>query len=129
MDSENVCVSVVIAYFNGKKYIESAVDSVLIQTLQDFELLIIDDCSTDDSFDFVRQKYSDPRIRFFKHKQNLGCAGVINDAIRIGRGKYLQVLAQDDALIPKALENLFDAAEKSQSDSMETVRERFFQNG
>ena len=115
-------VSVVIALFNGKKYIENAIESVLNQTLDDFELLIIDDCSNDDSLEFVKNRFNDSRIRLFKHEQNLGCAEVINDAIRIARGKYLQILAQDDALISKALEILVDEAEKSQADVLHSTK-------
>ena len=69
--TESPKVSVVIPLYNREKYVRSAVDSILSQTFSDFELLVIDDGSTDGSIAVV-QSYSDPRIRFVRNNTNLG---------------------------------------------------------
>ena len=69
--TESPKVSVVIPLYNREKYVRSAVDSILSQTFSDFELLVIDDGSTDESIAVV-QSYSDPRIRFVRNNTNLG---------------------------------------------------------
>lgn len=97
-------VSVCIPTYLGGKHLGSAIDSVLEQTFSDFELLIIDDNSPDDTSAVVAQ-YKDPRIRFLRNTHNLGPEGNWNRCLAESKGKYFKLLPQDDFLYPTCLEH------------------------
>jgi len=88
-------VTIVMPVYNVRNYIEQAVQSVLEQTYPNFELLIIDDESPDDSIDLVRQRFSDSRIRVIR-QPNRGLAGARNTGIRNARGTLIAFLDSDD---------------------------------
>lgn len=100
--TESPKVSVVIPLYNREKYVRSAVDSILSQTFSDFELLVIDDGSTDGSIAVV-QSYSDPRIRFVRNNTNLGVSATRDKGIQLARGEYLAFLDSDDCAYPDRL--------------------------
>src|SRR4030042_1873242 len=86
-------VSVLIPAYNGEKYIEEAIDSVLNQTFTDFELIISDDKSTDKTEKIIRQyAKKDKRIKFIKNSTNLGCCKNINSLILTSCGEYIKIL-------------------------------------
>lgn len=87
-------VSVVIPMYNVERYIAGAIDSVLAQTYENFELLLIDDGSPDNSV-AVAKTYSDPRIRVIS-QENKGLAGARNTGINYAKGKYIALLDADD---------------------------------
>ncbi|AUT45202.1 glycosyl transferase [Achromobacter sp. AONIH1] len=95
-------VSIVMPAYNSQSYIRSAIDSVLAQTFEGWELLVIDDSSIDNTAEYV-QAYSDRRIRYLKNAQNLGVAETRNKAIEIARGKYIAFLDSDDIWLPYKL--------------------------
>ncbi|MCH2190335.1 MAG: glycosyltransferase [Gammaproteobacteria bacterium] len=88
-------VSVVMPVYNVRAYIEQAVSSVLSQTYEDYELLIIDDESPDDSIAFVEGRFSDSRIKIIRQK-NRGLAGARNTGIRSALGTFVAFLDSDD---------------------------------
>lgn len=88
-------VTVVMPVYNVRDYIEEAVSSVLAQSFSDFELLVIDDESPDDSIEFVKSQFSDSRIKIV-HQQNRGLAGARNSGISQASGKYIAFLDSDD---------------------------------
>lgn len=92
-------VSVLMPAYNGEKYIGQAIDSVLSQSFRDFELVVIDDGSTDKSAEIVGS-YSDKRIRYVANPTNLGLAGARNRAIEVSNGDYLAWLDCDDITLP-----------------------------
>lgn len=94
-------VSVVLPLYNCPDYIGEAVESILAQTFQDFELIVIDDGSTDGTPDVVRQ-YSDPRIRLIT-QANRGLAATLNRGIELARGRYIARQDQDDRSMPERL--------------------------
>ena len=96
-------ISVCIPAYNCERYIDQAIESVLGQTFDDFELVIVDDCSSDKTATVV-EKYDDPRIRFFENKSNLGMQGNWNKAVSKARGKNIKVLCNDDLLYSSCLE-------------------------
>lgn len=96
-------VSVVIPIYNAEAYVGEALDSVLRQTFGDFELLAIDDGSTDRSADVVLAR-NDARIRLVRNAENLGLAGVRNLALSAVRGEYIAWLDADDVSLPPRLE-------------------------
>lgn len=87
-------VSVILPVFNGSLYLRRSIDSILNQDLRDFELIIINDGSHDDSAVIIKQ-YSDPRIHYF-YQDNLGLADTLNRGIGLARGKYIARQDQDD---------------------------------
>jgi glycosyltransferase involved in cell wall biosynthesis len=88
-------VTVVIPAYNREKYIGAAIESILRQTFSDFELLLVDDGSTDGTRNVARS-YSDPRLRLVCHERNLGIAGARNAGIRFACGEYVAFLDSDD---------------------------------
>jgi glycosyltransferase involved in cell wall biosynthesis len=95
-------LSVVIPVYNREAYLGDAIDSILAQTLTDFELLVIDDGSTDRSCE-VAQSYDDPRIRLVRNRSNMGIPKTRNEAVRLARGEYLAFLDSDDVAYPDRL--------------------------
>lgn len=107
-------VSVILTSFNHGNFIQEAIDSVLNQTFQDFELIIWDDASADNSWEII-QSYSDPRIRAFQNQQNKGPVFGINKAIsEIAQGKYIAMHHSDDAWELSKLQNQVDILEANQ---------------
>jgi len=96
-------VSVCIPAFNHEKYVGDAIDSVLSQTMQDFEIVITDDCSTDKTRDVITS-YTDERIRFFTSPRNSGPGAAANNNLLNARGKFIALLASDDIFVPTKLE-------------------------
>lgn len=84
-----------MAVYNGEKYIRQAIDSALSQSFGDFELLIIDDGSTDSSMEIIRQ-YNDRRIRVLRNEKNMGLFETRNRGVEEARGEYFATLDCDD---------------------------------
>lgn len=100
-------VSVCIPIFNGVGYIRSALDSVLQQKYQDFEVVIVDNCSTDNTKALVEELSSQSeKIYFFRNEQNIGLAGNLNKCLEHARGEYIKYLCVDDMLLPDCLEQM-----------------------
>ena len=97
-------VSVIMPIYGVEKYVETAVKSVLSQSFTDFEFLIIDDCSPDNSVELCRQ-FDDSRIQIIQHEENKGLAGARNTGIRCATGDYLAFLDSDDAWEPDKLKS------------------------
>lgn len=95
-----VSVSVVLPVFNRSQWVCEAVDSVLAQTMRDFELIVVDDGSTDATPDALRH-YGD-RFRLL-HQQNRGVSAARNRGVRHGRGKWIAFLDSDDVWLPEKL--------------------------
>lgn len=88
-------VSVILTSYNHAAYVAAAIESVLKQTFTDFELLIVDDGSRDNSRDVIRS-FDDPRIKFFLYEENRGPALAVRDAMKSAQGKYIAVHHSDD---------------------------------
>ena len=93
-------VTVLMPAYNAEKYIGEAIDSILNQTMRDFELIIVNDGSTDNTQQIVRS-YTDERIRYFINGENIGIAESFNRAISVARGKYLAIAEHDDISHPQ----------------------------
>lgn len=96
-------VSVIMPSFNTGEYIAASVESVLAQTYPNWELLIVDDCSTDNTTEVIC-RYQDPRIILLKNKTNSGAALSRNYALREAKGRWIAFLDSDDTWEPKKLE-------------------------
>lgn len=112
----SVAVSILLPVYNGEKYLEEAILSVIGQTFSDFELLVVDDCSTDRSVAIIeRLKEKDSRIKFFKNEKNQGLFANYNRCIEYACGRFVKPFAQDDILAPTALEKMIALMEKDAS--------------
>jgi glycosyltransferase involved in cell wall biosynthesis len=92
-------ISVILPAYNTGAYLGKAIRSVLDQSFSDFELLIINDGSTDETENIIRS-FSDPRIVYIKNEQNCGLANALNKGIDIARGKYIARMDGDDICLP-----------------------------
>ena len=98
-------VSVLLAVHNGGEYLHEAVDSVLAQTYEDFELLLVDDASTDGAVDSLAP---DTRIRVLRNERNLGQIPSLNRGLQAALGEYVARLDHDDLCFPRRLERQVD---------------------
>jgi hypothetical protein len=119
-------VSVLIPAYNGAPFLAEAIESVLAQTLRDFELIVADDRSSDGSQD-VAKRYCerDPRVRYYENERNVGCVRNINRLILESRGDYIKILIQDDVLSPDYLECCAAVLDAHRDVSLVTSFQRF----
>jgi glycosyltransferase involved in cell wall biosynthesis len=96
-------VSVCIPVYNGARYLQQAIESVLNQTFDDFELVVVDDSSNDDSPSIV-SSINDSRVRFHRNATRLGLANNWNQCLRFSRGEYVNIFHQDDVMLQENLE-------------------------
>lgn len=110
-------ISVVMAVYNSEEYLDDNITSVLNQTFEDFEFIIVNDASTDNSQQII-DKYaaSDKRIRTFQNAKNSGAAATRNEGLKHIRGKYTLVIDSDDALMPNTLKTSYLFAEHDNLD-------------
>ena len=104
-------VSILTTVYNRERYIAACIESVLAQTLEDFELIIVDDCSTDNSHAVAERYRSDPRVRLCRNDTNLGDYPNRNRAASLARGKYLKYVDGDDLIYPHCLELMVEGME------------------
>jgi glycosyltransferase involved in cell wall biosynthesis len=113
--SDNSLVSIIIPCFNGEKYLAQALESVLWQTYDRWECILIDDGSTDDSKKiFEKYQESDARFRYM-YQANRGAAAARNKGIRTAQGAYIQLLDADDILMPQKLDACIAQFRKDQT--------------
>ncbi|MCK4325602.1 glycosyltransferase family 2 protein [bacterium] len=96
-------VSVIVPTYNREHLIGSAIQSVLNQTYQDFEIIIVDDGSTDNTEEVVKS-FNDERIQYIRHRENWGAPAARNTGIRVARGEYIAFQDSDDEWLPEKLE-------------------------
>jgi glycosyltransferase involved in cell wall biosynthesis len=100
-------ISIVMSVFNGEKYLEDAIQSILNQTYKNWEFVIINDGSTDLTESIVQSYQNDHRIKYFYHK-NIGLAKSLNRGIQLARGEYIARLDSDDRAFPERLQKQVD---------------------
>ena len=100
-------VSVCIPVFNGENFITEAINSVITQSYTNFELIIVDNCSTDLTQKIVHE-FHDRRIRYIKNGTNIGSIKNFNKCIEVASGEYFLLLPHDDLLLPEALKIFTD---------------------
>lgn len=96
-------VSVIMAAHNAGRFVAEAVESILRQTMPDWELIVVDDASTDDTPEVLR-RFNDARITILRNEQNSGPAVSRNRALEAARGEYIAILDADDVALPQRLE-------------------------
>jgi len=108
----NPIISVCVPTYNGAKYFRECLDSILVQTLTDFELLIVDDHSSDDTLKIAQEYVSrDARVRVTKNDRNLGLVGNWNRCVELAQGEWIKFVFQDDLIAPTCLEKMLAACD------------------
>jgi glycosyltransferase involved in cell wall biosynthesis len=96
-------VSVCIPAYNNEKYIKDTIESILNQTYQNIELVVVDDCSTDSTWDII-SSIEDPRMKAYKNEQNLGMSGNWNKCLSLTTGEFVKLICADDVMDNNAIE-------------------------
>lgn len=109
---EEPAISVVLPNYNGSDFLKKAVDSVLAQTFTDFELIVVEDGSTDQSAELLAS-YSDSRIRVIPLEQNEHICVALNTGLAAARGKYIARIDSDDCWLPNKLEKQYRYMEEN----------------
>ncbi len=113
MKQNEPIVSVLMTAYNREKYIAEAIESVLASTYNNFELIIVDDCSKDKTVDIARHYEAiDKRVKVYVNEKNLGDYTNRNRAASYAKGKYIKYLDSDDVIYPHCLQVMVDAMEK-----------------
>lgn len=107
-------ISVIMPAYNAEKYLDESIQSILNQTFNDFEFIIINDASTDNSLKLINDYHKkDKRIILINNKKNMGVAKSRNNGMMIAKGKYIATFDADDVSFPKRLEIQFNYLEKN----------------
>jgi glycosyltransferase involved in cell wall biosynthesis len=105
-------VSVLMTANNREKYIAEAIESVLASSFKHFELIVVDDCSTDNTVEIARRYISDRRVQLHLNEKNLGDYPNRNRAASYAKGKYLKYVDADDYIYPRGLESMVEMMER-----------------
>src|SRR5262245_48768001 len=104
-------VSVIVPNYNHERYLRKRVESILAQTWPDFELILLDDCSTDSSRETLQSYAGDPRVRVEFNERNSGTFAQWNKGVRMARGRYIWIAESDDYADATFLERLVGVLE------------------
>ena len=122
-------VSVIIPMYNAEKYIGECLDSIFAQTFQDFEIIVVDNYSTDNSCKIVENfmiNHGGGELKLIRRKRNSGgCSEPRNDGLKIASGEYIFFVDSDDLITKTALEELYNTAKKFSADVV--CCEKFYQ--
>lgn len=113
MQSMNELVSIIMPSYNTANYISESIKSVQAQGYSNWKLIIVDDCSTDNTDDIVKPFLIDSRIRYLKNERNSGAAVSRNRALREAKGRWIAFLDSDDLWVPEKLEKQIGFMEKN----------------
>lgn len=117
-------ISVIIPMYNVEKYIGECLESILMQTFQDYELIVVNDCSADDSLK-IAESYLEKfggRLSIHSNEKNSGAAFTRNSGLMISRGKYIFFMDSDDLLLLTGLEKMYKMAEEFNADVIDLSR-------
>lgn len=112
--NNNLLVSVIIPCYNAEKYVEAAVRSIMSQTYKNLEIILTDDCSTDNTFSILEKlAVEDSRIKLFKNETNLKIVKTLNKMVLLANGKYIARMDADDISLPERIEKQVEFLEKN----------------
>ena len=126
---DQIAVSVIIPVYNGEAYLRQCLDSVRAQTLENIEIICVDDLSTDSSQQILEEyQATDPRFRLLRHAENQGVSAARNSGLAITQGEYVIFWDCDDFFEPNALELLEGQARQTNADICVCGADRYFSN-
>ena len=116
---ESPKISVVIPVYNAEQYIADCLDSISSQSLKDIEVICVDDCSTDNSYQIVYTwTQNDPRIKLYRQDKNRGAPAARNAGLKVATGEYISFADADDRMLPNACQKLYENAAHFGSDAV-----------
>ena len=120
----NCAVSVVMAMYNAEKYIAETLESLLAQTFQDFEVILVNDCSTDNSRAIAESYFPKfgGRLKIFDNEKNSGAATTRNNGLRRAKGEYVFYFDSDDLILPSGLEEIYTVAKRFDVDVVNSTK-------
>ena len=128
--SNSVKISVIMSVYNGESYLSEAIDSVLAQSFTDFELIVINDCSTDQTGALLAQYAArDSRVRVHTNEVNLRLPSSLNKAISLAAGQYIARMDADDICLPDRLEKQYAFMEANPDVALSSCRFMTLKNG
>jgi len=104
--------SVIMSVYNGAKYLSQSIESILNQTFQDFEFIIVNDTSTDKSLEII-ENFKNPKIKIINNPQNIGLTKSLNIALKESKGEYIIRMDADDISLPSRLKEQIDFMDKN----------------
>ena len=123
-------ISLIMSVYNGEEYIAEAIDSVINQSFRDFELIIINDCSTDGTSEILDNFAKlDDRVKVYTNEVNLRLPSSLNKALSIANGKYIARMDADDICLPDRLQKQYDFMEKNPDVALSSCRFMTLKNG
>ena len=119
----NISVSVIVPVYNAEKYIKVCVDSILAQTLKNVEVILVDDCSSDNSLKLCEDLYSsNERVKIITQPKNMGAGAARNAGIKKAVGEYIAFVDSDDEVQPDMFETLYGTAKKFNADVVHSTQ-------
>ena len=116
-------ISLIMSVYNGEDYLAEAIESVLAQTFREFELIVINDCSTDNTAEILKSfEKIDERVKVHTNEVNLRLPSSLNKAIELAKGKYIARMDADDICLPERLEKQYEFMEKNPSIALSSCR-------
>jgi hypothetical protein len=100
---ESPLVSICVPVYNRQEHLKASLDSILAQTYKNIEVIVVDNCSTDNSPQ-IAKGYADTRLRYVRNEKNLGACGNLNRCVALSRSKYVAIYHSDDAYMPDIVE-------------------------
>ena len=115
----NIRISIIIPIYNVEKYLRECLDSCINQTLEDIEIICVDDCSTDGSYEILEEyQNKDPRIKIFRQETNKKQGAARNKGLEVATGEYVWFVDSDDYIDTKACQILYDTIKKFDVDML-----------
>lgn len=119
--SGQIKISIIIPMYNARDYIVHCVDALLEQTLKDIEIIVVDDCSTDDSMAICEERYKDNDcVVLLSQPKNMGPGAARNAGIEKARGEYISFVDSDDAMVKDAFRQMYEEASRTDADVLHT---------
>ena len=123
-------ISVIMSVYNGEEYLSATLESIIRQTFNDWELVVINDCSTDSTISVLTEYAAkDPRIKVHTNEVNLRLPASLNKAVSLSRGKYIARMDADDICLPKRLEKQYKFMEENKDVQLSSCRFMTLRNG
>ncbi len=119
-------VSILIPTYNSAQFLDEAIESVVAQTFTDYEVIIVDNCSTDNTKEVVSKYLTDKRFSYFRNDTNLGLVGNWNRCLELANGEYLKYLCADDKFHPEMLEKFVAVMDAHPGVSVVTSNKIYF---
>ena len=128
--SQNGLVSIVLPIYNGEKYMRLSIGSIISQTYKNWELIIIDDCSTDHTAEIANEYVKkDARIKYYKNEKNLKLPKGLNRGFSLSKGEFLTWTSDDNLYLPTAIEKMVNTLQIEQTDFVFATCDVIDENG